>query len=837
MSTFYKNLQSAKNEKDVENYYREYFNAQLKKLAKKDANIALITSPYKTDGVLKYQNKEKKVNINCLFEFKHDVDFNNKIDRTRVIIQALYYLKKFELAGEFFMPTTLFIGDKNECFYFHTNNIIKYLGYSLDWKLAPSEAGFKNDELLKEMIQDTNLEQIYIIDIDENFNFGDILKHINEISINTVSKLRITTKNVQIILNNFLKKVLDDKKLSVNDEVNLFIQTLVDRKNNYQHPNKPNVLVTKGFGDVKIKGTGYKSFINFFDVELSPSEKETLTATQDRLIQDETRRMKGEFFTPTYFVNLAHEYISNVFGEDWKEKYVVWDCASGTGNLTRDYKFKELYCSTLNSSDIETMEQSDYNPDATKFQYDFLNDGIIDNKVDVENDNKLPKGLKNAILEGKEIIFFMNPPYGTSKSSKGGNLKVSKDGIADTNINKLMLINDLGLSARQLYCQFLYRINKLKNINKNISICLFSPPSFLISSSYEPFRKDFLLSFKFDNGYMIDASNFSDVSSWPLSFSIFVDNNNIIQNSFKFDIKDTINFNEYEICTKELYSITKDAKASEWVKIKSKLKIIYPNLSSSLKIKNTNHTISVDNYLGTFCNGCNNVEKNEDECALLSAPYSGNIGVDINDTNFLRVVSLFTARKSITDTNWKTHKDEYFIPIVENGKYAQFQNDAIIYSLFDTHSNQSSMRQVEYKDKLWNIKNEFFFMSKDEMKQLAEDYKFDELYKDARQSDERYVYNLLKTTNLSKDAKDILETARELVRKSFEWRKIMNESNTEYHLHAWDAGWYQIKKVLTEHFPNELKEFNSKYKAFEDRLRPQVYELGFLKGEEVEVVE
>lgn len=294
MSDFYKILKSAISEKDVENYYREHINSQLRRLSEKDPNIAQITSPYKTDGYLKYTNKVKNINLNCLFEFKHDVNFNNKIDRTKVIIQALYYLKKFELGGEFFLPTTIFIGDKNECFYFHTNNIIKYLGYKLDWNLAPSEAGSKNNELLMEMIQNPELENIYVIDIDENFNFLNILKHINEISNSIKSKFRITHQNVHVILNSFLKKVLVDK-ISVNDEVNLFIQTLLDRNNNYQHPNKPNVLVTKGFGNVKINGAGYKSFINFFETELAPSEKEVLTATQDRLIQDETRRRQVRF--------------------------------------------------------------------------------------------------------------------------------------------------------------------------------------------------------------------------------------------------------------------------------------------------------------------------------------------------------------------------------------------------------------------------------------------------------------------------------------------------------------------------------------------------------------
>ena len=43
------------------------------------------------------------------------------------------------------------------------------------------------------------------------------------------------------------------------------------------------------------------------------------------------------------------------------------------------------------------------------------------------------------------------------------------------------------------------------------------------------------------------------------------------------------------------------------------------------------------------------------------------------------------------------------------------------------------------------------------------------------------------------------------------------------------GGWYQIKGMLKEYFPNELKEFNELYKALADKMRPMVYELGFLK--------
>jgi hypothetical protein len=51
----------------------------------------------------------------------------------------------------------------------------------------------------------------------------------------------------------------------------------------------------------------------------------------------------------------------------------------------------------------------------------------------------------------------------------------------------------------------------------------------------------------------------------------------------------------------------------------------------------------------------------------------------------------------------------------------------------------------------------------------------------------------------------------------------------KYHLNTWDAGWYQIKLILKQFYQDDLREFTKKYKEFEDRMRPLVYELGFLR--------
>ena len=56
-----------------------------------------------------------------------------------------------------------------------------------------------------------------------------------------------------------------------------------------------------------------------------------------------------------------------------------------------------------------------------------------------------------------------------------------------------------------------------------------------------------------------------------------------------------------------------------------------------------------------------------------------------------------------------------------------------------------------------------------------------------------------------------------------------NDEKPEYHINTWDAGWYQIKGILNEYLKEDYKEFLELYKILEEKMRPMVYELGFLK--------
>jgi hypothetical protein len=167
----------------------------------------------------------------------------------------------------------------------------------------------------------------------------------------------------------------------------------------------------------------------------------------------------------------------------------------------------------LEQEDLDIANQAGYNPEAVKFQFDFLND----------DESKLPEGLRAALAANKPIIFFNNPPYGTANS-----LEFSKDNtksdMAATRINAEMLEKKIGASAQQLYAQFLYRMMTIVRQHNltNCRIGAFTGPIFMSGKSFKGFRKEFFKTFAFKDGMLFQASHFADVAdSWGISFTLF----------------------------------------------------------------------------------------------------------------------------------------------------------------------------------------------------------------------------------------------------------------------------------------------------------------------------
>ena len=431
----------------------------------------------------------------------------------------------------------------------------------------------------------------------------------------------------------------------------------------------------------------------------------------------------------------------------------------------------------------------------------------------------------------------MNPPY-SAPTSHG---EKSKKGVSDTQINKFMIKNIMGQSSQQLFAQFIYRFIKLKELynHDNIKICMFTSPIFLTGIAFEKFRPYFLSNFNYNNGMLFNAREFDGTSKskeWGVSFTIWNNGETPNKDEFKVTLKSTnsngniVNINNDP---KFLYNIDNAVLCSHWVRedIKKIKTLECLCLSSAIKPKFEGCIRGriIPDAIGYINNAGNNVVHNTSLVGLYSTAFSNGNGLSIIKENFNKVISLFTARKTIK-SNWINQKDEYIKPNIDHPEYNQWNRDCLIYSLFNNSSQQSSLRRIEYKDKIWDIKNEWFWMSNQEIQELANNNRYDELYQDARNfKQDRFVYNKLQQIKLSDDAIEILDMSKELIINSIEFRKIMSQDYPEYYLNTWDAGWYQIKLILKEYMKDELNKFKDLYKNFEHRMREGVYKFGFLK--------
>jgi hypothetical protein len=829
----HRKLSAAVNEKDVENVYR----AELVKLYPKGT----ITSPYGVDGLL----EAGPVRVLC--EFKYSLVLTNKTTQANILTQTVYYLKKMSLSGDT-LPSVVFVGDQNEWFVVPTAQLTKYLDKSYDWTIAPSQAHKANLDLVQALKDDTEINPVVYNITDSKFSPKQFVEQINAVTADPNHKTAITIENIEAVHMYFHENVLPKNSgISSKEEVNMFAQLVVNQQENYLHPMKRNILVTRNFGEVKLVSThAFEQFGRQYDLVACANgkAKDEFIALVDRLVEDKERRMRGEFFTPTAFVNLSHDYITKALGPNWKDEYVVWDCAWGTGNLTRDYQFKELYCSTLEESDLHTAAQAGNNPQATKFKFDFLNGDM----------NNLPEGLKKALNDkSKKILFFINPPYGTA----GVQGEESKKGIAQTKTGERMKLLGWGSPAQQLYAQFLFRIWEL-NQNANVTIAAFAKALYKTGGSYEEFRQKFYQRFKYDSGFIFQASEFAGVSAaWAIDFSIWkgAKSKNLLNQNSPVETRSTLvsdivvpNKSKATlevIGVKSQYSLDNIQPASEWVRepVKGLKTVDAPQISSAMKVKQEGRGRLVHGALGYMHNDSNSVEKNAQLVGLYASCFSNANGLSVLPSNFSRAVCLFAARKSIKG-NWLNDKDEYLAPDETHPAYQQFKTDALVYSLFNNSSQQSSLREITYKGNKHNIKNEWFWLKPYNIQKWATEASYDALYRDAKNyGGPRHVNEVLSTVELdatgketfpnyeglSPEARDVLDKATALLEKSMKARKLMSEDHPEYHLDSWDAGYAQLKLVWEEYHKEEFKALRKAYKALEDRLIPIVYDVGFLR--------
>ena len=98
---------------------------------------------------------------------------------------------------------------------------------------------------------------------------------------------------------------------------------------------------------------------------------------------------------------------------------------------------------------------------------------------------------------------------------------------------------------------------------------------------------------------------------------------------------------------------------------------------------------------------------------------------------------------------------------------------------------------------------------------------------------ERFVWKYMNDKGLidtmSDEARDVLDKAVELTKKSFPYREEFNKDHPDFHINNWDCGYAQLKVLWETYMEHEFKEFRKSYRKLTNKLKTQVFMLGILK--------
>jgi len=479
--------------------------------------------------------------------------------------------------------------------------------------------------------------------------------------------------------------------------------------------------------------------------------------------------------------------------------------------------------STLDQADVDVMIATKTCVAAQRFQYDYLNDDITDDgKIDYSITNKVPIGLRQAIADGKKILVLINPPYAEAMNRENtalGNDTKTKTDVASTKIVKLTTDFDYGFAARELFTQFLIRISKEI---PTAEIAIFSTLKYVNAPNFEKFREYW--SAKYLGGFVVHNKAFEGLGgSFPIGFLIWKTDHT---RSKKFIIDtvmtEVMDKSANPIGTKEFYSLPSSLFLSEWI-VRPK-----PNGKKSLPLKNaispTTRTGDVrgtkwsDGAIGCLDSAGNDPQHTEQRTAVYSSGFSSAGAFYINPDNLWKSAIVFSVRRLIKPT-WLNDRDQFLKPTGEITE--EFKNDCLIWMLFNRQNRAASANDLEWNNQTWSIVNHFIPFTEAEVNAPG-------------RFESDFMVQYLDGKALSKEATAVMVSGKKLWQEYFAHTDVRNVRD-EFKLNRPDVGWYQIRNALKarnasgDFTPVDFTAFESAYKTLSDKLRPQVYELGFLK--------
>lgn len=785
-------------------------------------------------------NKHDLYTKHILYEFKYDKNFDNLKSLASILGQTLYYIRRLKYDDvEKTIPPFVCLADKNECVITETNKWSTYYdNEAYDWDRAPSKP---DPKLIDHLVKEPELGKLHIFKITlkvEHEAFKKIFERCKnpQLKLNFGDKKNINEENFEAVFEHWKdvigKYINNGYKLS-----NYFLSNLQTGKIIVDEQNGK-VSFTFEDNNSKVQKILMKDYQFFWDIYDQVDNYDVINginAKLDRLTDENTRRFEGEFYTPLVFAKKSIHYLSDVLGKKWYKsgKYRIWDMAAGTGNLEWHLPaeaYKYLYMSTLHSSEIDHLKKAF--PGANCFQYDYLNDDVeylfLNEQLPFAPNWKLPQKLRDELNdESIKWVVFINPPFATAQV--GGAKGEDKKGVSKTKIEIQMTNENIGHAKRELFAQFMYRITK--ELPKSTHLGMFSKLKYLNSPDSIDFR-DKYFNFKYEKGFIFKSTTFHGVKGkYPIGFLIW--NLSINQNNENSILPiDICNEEGITIGVKHLSLINKDAVLNNWFERPSNSdNYILPPLSNGITVKSDNvdkrHRARPD-FLASICSNGNDFQHAK-YVVILSSPNASAGAFTVTEEIFEKSLVLHAVKK-IPEPNWLNDRNQFLTPKQEI-KDVDFINNCVVWSLFSSSNETTSLKNVKYQGSIYQIKNNFYPFKISEVKKwniVDSDYK-----QQLSTDQDRFVANWLSKNKLSAEAQLVLDKAKAVYKTYYANLNIL--PTTKFKADTWDAGWYQIRRCLTEANvgDEELNDLKEAHQILKNKIEPKIEEYGFLDLDEV----
>jgi len=559
---------------------------------------------------------------------------------------------------------------------------------------------------------------------------------------------------------------------------------------------------------------GYRQFWAIYHRPPREEHRNSMLERRDTLIPLDERSFKGAYYTPLHVVDKAYEKLTETLGDNWQDEYIVWDMCCGVGNLeVKHSNHRNVYMSTLDQADVDVMKATKTCSAAERFQYDYLNDDIIDDgQIDYSLTNKIPEALQKVIKSGKKILVLINPPYAEAGSTLG---KEGKESVAKTKFGDVGMAG-YGKASQELFTQFVARI--AKEIPQ-ATLAMFSKLKYVNAPNFEEFRKQW--DAEYLGGFIVDSKSFEGLKgNFPIGFLMWQTSHGDGNLSQISEITvDVLDKNAQPIGEKKFYNLPPSTYLNLWVQRPKPNSIECVPLKSAVTPTTSKVRLSKwsNGAIGYFWVKASDMQ-NVNQTVLFSSVYSQGDGFYVTADNLWKTAAILTVRRIVKQT-WQNDRDQFLQPTSELTE--EFKNDCLIWMLFHDSNLTASANDLEWNGKKWSIVNHFIPYTENEVG-APERFESD------------FMVKYMTGKEFSAEAQAVLEAGKKLWSAYYE-HIDSHTVREELKLNRVDVGWYQIRKALEARnksgdYPQvSFTEFKSAYTAFTEKLRPQVYTLGFLK--------